>query len=70
MPETPTSQPGSHRSSPQVARKTVIALEIEHYKELPADTAALIAQRAYGLLYSKGVEVGMKATVLEQKESL
>jgi hypothetical protein len=51
-------------------RTTVVQLVIEHWKDLPADTAALIAQRAYGLLYSKGVEVGVKATVLEQKESL
>jgi hypothetical protein len=51
-------------------RTTVVQLVIEHWKDLPADTAALISQRAYGLLFSKGVEVGVKATVLEQKESL
>jgi hypothetical protein len=51
-------------------RVTIVQLAITHRRDLPADAAAQIAQRAYGLLYSRGVEVGVTAKVMEQKESL
>jgi hypothetical protein len=51
-------------------KTTVVQLTLTHWRDLPADAADQIASRAYNLLFSRGVEVGVKATVLEQKESL
>jgi hypothetical protein len=51
-------------------KTTVVQLTLTHFKDLPPDAAAMIAQRAYSLLFSRGVEVGVKATVMEQKETL
>jgi hypothetical protein len=70
MPETPTSTPGSQARPRGVARTTVVQLSIEHWKDLPADAAAQIAQRAYSLLFARGVEVGVTAKVMEQRETL
>lgn len=44
-------------------RKTTIQFEIEHWKDLPPDAAEMIAQRAYNLLFSRGVEVGVKVSL-------
>lgn len=48
-------------------RTTIVQLEIKHRRDLPADTADQIAQRAYGLLYSRGVEVGVKAKLMVEE---
>ena len=46
--------------------KTVIEIEIEHQKGLPAKTPVtdVVAQRLYGYLYSQGVEAGVTARVM------
>jgi hypothetical protein len=47
--------------------RTLVVLEITHRKQLPADAASQIAQRAYSFCYARGCEVGVTAKVLEQK---
>jgi hypothetical protein len=60
----PTTRPAGRGDE---KRTTVVQLSIEHWKDLPADAAAQIAQRAYSLLFARGVEVGVTAKVMEQK---
>ena len=51
------------------ARRTTIHLELEHWKDLPEDAAEMIAQRAYNLLYSRGVEAGVRVAMQVTEQS-
>lgn len=42
-------------------KTTLLTLEIKHIKPLPDDYETTIANRAYGYLYARGVEVGVRA---------
>jgi hypothetical protein len=49
--------------------QTQILLTVTHKKPLPEGAADLIAQRFYGWAFSRGVEVGVEAKVVESKEN-
>lgn len=46
--------------------KTIIQLEVEHSKPLPPDATDIAAQRVYGWLFSRGIEAGVKAKLMEE----
>jgi hypothetical protein len=48
--------------------QTQILLTVTHKKPLPADWVEMVLNRAYMLLYSRGVEVGVDAKVVEPQE--
>lgn len=66
MPGTVRSPAGTTGRANE-GRTVVIQLEIQHRKDLPDDAAEQIAQRAYGFLYSRGVEVGVRAKLMVEE---
>lgn len=52
--------------SETVFKVSVVAL---HNKELPAQTAEILASRLYGWLYSQGIEVGVNVEQVEPEKA-
>ena len=50
-------------------QETRIVLTVTHKKPRPADLAETIANRLYMLAYSRGVEVGVSASVVEDEKN-
>lgn len=50
--------------------ETIITLKLKHTKPLPAMTAEVVAQRAYGWLYSQGIESGVEAVIQPEMQAL
>jgi hypothetical protein len=49
-------------------KETQVLLTITHKKDLPPDATDVIAQRFYMWSYSRGVEVGVEAKIVETKD--
>jgi hypothetical protein len=49
--------------------KTIVILTIEHKRPLPdkVPVTDVIAERTYKYLYSQGVEVGVRASLVQEK---